>query len=152
MTRSVPPAARTTRRTGRLTGVVHRLDGNVSPEFRAFWTERHLASLVTLRADGTPHVVPVGVTLDLDATPPLARVICRGGSVKALNAAARGIAAVSQVDGRRWSTLEGDAVVRSDPAAVAEAERRYALRYRTPRPNPERVVIEIAVRRVLGPT
>ena len=130
--------------------MARQLDGNVSPEFRAFWTERHLASLVTLRADGTPHVVPVGVTLDLDAG--LARVICSGGSVKARNAAARGIAAVSQVDGRRWSTLEGDAVVRSDPAAVAEAERRYALRYRTPRPNPERVVIEIAVRRVLGPT
>ena len=122
----------------------------VSAQFRAFWTERHLASLVTLRADGTPHVVPVGVTLDLDADPPLARVICRSGSVKARNAAARGVAAVSQVGGRRWSTLEGDAVVRTDAAAVAEAERRYALRYREPRPNPERVVIEIAVRRVLG--
>jgi F420H(2)-dependent biliverdin reductase len=46
--------------------------------------------------------------------------------------------------------LEGDAVVRTDAAAVAEAERRYALRYRVPRPNPERVVVEIAVRRVLG--
>jgi PPOX class probable F420-dependent enzyme len=130
-------------------------DGNVSDVFRAFWTERHLASLVTLRADGTPHVVPVGVTLDLDdldagTGPPLARVICGGGSAKARNAAARGIAVVSQMDGRRWSTLEGDAVVRSDRAAVAEAERRYALRYRTPRPNPERVVVEIAVRRVLG--
>ena len=124
----------------------------VSAEFRAFWTERHLASLVTLRADGTPHVVPVGVTLDLDADPPLARVICRGGSVKACNAATRGIAAVSQVDGRRWSTLEGDAVVRTEPDAVADAECRYARRYRTPRPNPERVVIEIAVRRVLGLT
>jgi PPOX class probable F420-dependent enzyme len=128
--------------------VARDLDGDLSPEFRAFWTERHLASLVTLRADGTPHVVPVGVTLDVDAR--LARVICSRGSVKARNAAARGIAAVSQVDGRRWSTLEGDATVRDDPVAVAEAERRYALRYRTPRPNPERVVIEIAVRRVLG--
>ena len=94
--------------------------------------------------------MPVGVTLDLDASPPLARVICGGGSVKARNAAARGTAAVSQVDGRRWSTLEGDAVVRSDPAAVADAERRYALRYRVPRPNPERVVVEITIRRVLG--
>ena len=33
---------------------------------------------------------------------------------------------------------------------VAEAERRYAERYRTPRPNPERVVIEITVNRLLG--
>ncbi len=117
-------------------------------EFGAFWTERHLCVLVTLRADGTPHAVPVGVTLDVESR--LARVICRGGSVKARNAAARGLAVVSQVDGRRWSTLEGDAVVRAEPAAVADAERRYAQRYRIPRVNPERVVIEIAVRRVLG--
>ena len=94
--------------------------------------------------------MPVGVTLDLDAEPPVARVICRGGSAKARNVAARGVAVVSQVDGRRWSTLEGDAVVRVDPDSVTDAERRYALRYRTPRPNPERVVIEIAVRRALG--
>ena len=120
----------------------------VSEEFRTFWTERHLAVLVTLRADGSPHAVPVGVTLDVEAG--LARVICRGGSVKARNAAARGVAVVAQVDGRRWSTLEGTAVVRDEAATVAEAVRRYALRYRQPRPNPERVVIEIAVRRVLG--
>jgi hypothetical protein len=33
---------------------------------------------------------------------------------------------------------------------VARAERRYAARYREPRPNPDRVVIEIVVNRVLG--
>ncbi len=119
-----------------------------SAEFRTFWTERRLATLVTLRRDGSPHVVPVGVTLDVDAG--LARVICTGGTQKARNAAERGVAVVSQVDGRRWSTLEGDAVVRTDPAAVADAVARYALRYRQPRVNPERVVIEITVRQVLG--
>lgn len=123
------------------------LDG-VSAGFVEFWTERRIGTLVTLRADGSPHVVPVGVTLDLEEG--LARVICSRGSVKARNAARRGTAVVSQVDGRRWSTLEGTAVVREDRASVAEAERRYALRYRVPRENPERVVVEIAVRRVLG--
>lgn len=127
--------------------LVRTLD-DVSAEFAEFWTERRLCTLVTLRADGSPHVVPVGVTLDLDAG--LARVICSRGSVKARNAARRGTAAVSQVEGRRWSTLEGAAVVREDRASVAEAERRYALRYRVPRENPERVVIEIAVHRVMG--
>jgi hypothetical protein len=58
--------------------------------------------------------------------------------------------AVCQVDGRRWSTLEGVATVRDDPAAVADAVARYAARYRQPRCNPARVVIEIAVTRVLG--
>ncbi|MEV1329798.1 TIGR03618 family F420-dependent PPOX class oxidoreductase [Micromonospora costi] len=117
-----------------------------------FCRERHLATLTTLRADGTPHVVPVGVTLDPAAA--VARVITSAASRKARHVAAAGPqgapVAVCQVDGRRWLTIEGRAVVRTDPAAVAEAERRYAERYRTPRPNPERVVIEIRVTRVLG--
>jgi hypothetical protein len=55
------------------------------------------------------------------------------------------------VDGRRWATLEGRAVVSAERERVAEAERRYAERYgRTPRPNPARVVIEIALTRALG--
>ena len=58
--------------------------------------------------------------------------------------------AICQVDGPRWTTVEGRAVVRDAPAAVAEAERRYASRYRQPRPNPSRVVIEVTITRVLG--
>ena len=123
------------------------LDG-ASVALVGFWSERHLCTLVTLRRDGSPHVVPVGVTLDVEAG--LARVICSSGSQKARNVRACGVAVVSQVDGGRWSTLEGTAVVREDPEAVAEAVRRYALRYRQPRVNPERVAIEITVRRVLG--
>ena len=114
----------------------------------AFLAERHLASLTTLRADGSPHVVPVGFTYD--ATTGTARVITRRGSVKARNLAAGGRAVLCQVDGRRWLSLEGRARVRVDADAVAEAVRRYAQRYRRPRPNPERVAIEIAVDRILG--
>ncbi|GII96989.1 TIGR03618 family F420-dependent PPOX class oxidoreductase [Sinosporangium siamense] len=120
--------------------------------FREFWRERHLCTLTTLRPDGTPHVVPVGVTLDPETG--TARVIASGNSRKARNVSAAGaegaLVAVCQVDGRRWSTLEGRAVVRREPDEVAGAERRYAERYRAPRPNPSRVVIEIAVTRVLG--
>ncbi|MCE3551557.1 TIGR03618 family F420-dependent PPOX class oxidoreductase [Pseudonocardia sp. RS11V-5] len=124
----------------------------VSDDFRTFWAERRLGTLVTLREDGTPHVVPVGVTVDVEHG--LARVICRGGSQKARNVVAAGSdgarVAVSQAEGRRWSTLEGVAVVRDDPESVRDAEQRYAARYRVPRVNPERVVIEIRVDRVLG--
>lgn len=120
----------------------------VSAEFQEFWAERHLVTMVTLRADGTPHVVPVGATIDVEEG--VARVICRGGSQKAVNARATGRVVVSQVDGRRWSSLEGTARVLDDPAAVQDAEVRYARRYRTPRANPERVVVLITVDRVLG--
>ena len=119
-----------------------------SDEFLAFWGERHLCTLTTLRPDGTPHVVPVGVTYYPETA--TARVITHGASRKARNLRDGGVAVVCQVDGARWSTLEGAAVVRGDAAAVADAVRRYALRYREPRPNPERVVIEIQVTRFLG--
>lgn len=115
----------------------------------AFLEERHLATLTTLRADGSPHVVPVGVTFDpATAT---ARVITSGGSAKARHVRdGQSRVAVCQVDGRRWVTLEGTAVVRDDAASVADAEARYAQRYRQPRENPARVVVEISVDRVLG--
>ncbi|MBB5155630.1 pyridoxamine 5'-phosphate oxidase family protein [Saccharopolyspora phatthalungensis] len=125
---------------------------DVSEGFRRFWQERHLSTLTTVRRDGTPHVVPVGVTLDIEAA--TARVISSSTShkVRQIIAAGREGApvAVCQVDGRRWSTLQGRAVVRADPAAVADAERRYEQRYKKPRPNPSRVVIEISVTKALG--
>jgi PPOX class probable F420-dependent enzyme len=114
-----------------------------------FLTERHLATLSTLRADGSPHVVPVGFTWDAERR--LARVITSGGSVKARNAGRPGArAAVCQLEGRYWLTLEGPVQVLTGPEDVADAERRYATRYRPPRENPARVVLVIAVDKVLG--
>lgn len=121
---------------------------------RAFWRERHLCTLTTLRTDGRPHVVPVGATLDPEHG--LARVIASRSSLKVRHVAAAGPSgapvAICQVDGRRWSTVEGIAKVGETPAEVHEAERRYAERYRVPRPNPERVVLLVTVERVLGNT
>jgi PPOX class probable F420-dependent enzyme len=122
---------------------------DLAPELLVFLTERHLATLTTLRPDGSPHVVPVGVTFDPGTA--TARVITSGGSAKARHVrGGQARVAVCQVEGRRWLTLEGTAVVRDDAASVADAEARYARRYRQPRENPARVVIEIAVDRVLG--
>jgi PPOX class probable F420-dependent enzyme len=114
----------------------------------AFVVERHLATLTTVRSDGTPHVVPVGFTYDAAAG--TAWVICSGSSRKAANARAQGRAALCQVDGARWLTLEGTARVHDDSAVVADAVRRYAQRYREPRVNPERVALSITIDRVLG--
>ncbi|GAA1157575.1 PPOX class probable F420-dependent enzyme [Kitasatospora gansuensis] len=131
--------------------MAHDLDA-LGDSFHDFWRERHLATFTTLRPDGTPHVAPVGVSYDPETR--IARVISSGSSRKALNVLAAGEAglrvAVCQVDRARWCTLEGTAVVRSEPEAVAEAERRYTERYQTPRVNPARVAIEITVDRVLG--
>jgi F420H(2)-dependent biliverdin reductase len=113
-----------------------------------FLRERHLATLTTLRADGSPHVVPVGFTYDPEAR--LVRVITFASSQKARNAARGGRAAVSQLDGRRWLTLEGTARLVTDPARVAAAVCAYGVRYRQPRERADRVAIEITVERMLG--
>lgn len=121
---------------------------DLSASASEFVTERHLATLTTLRADGTPHVVAIGFTWDPEAG--IARVITDGSSIKARNVRRSGYAALSQVDGPRWLTLEGPAEVWTEPERVAEAEHRYARRYRTPRENPTRVVIAVRATRVLS--
>ncbi len=120
----------------------------LSDEAHRFLSEYHLGSLTTLRRDGSPHVVAVGFTIDVEGG--LARVITRRGSQKAANARRGGRAAVSHVDRGRWLTFEGAIRLLEDPDSVREGERRYALRYREPSPNPERVVLAIEVDRVLG--
>ncbi len=120
----------------------------LTPSMLAFLSERHLASLTTLRADGSPHVVPVGFSFD--ATENLVRIITFDNCTKVRNARRGGRAAVSQVDGGRWLTLEGTISATSDPDRVATAVNAYASRYQEPKVRPDRVAIEIIIDRVMG--
>ena len=122
----------------------------LSDAARAFLAERHLATLTTLRSDGSPHVVPVGFTFDDDRG--VVRVITFAAAAKAAHAGAGRRAAVCQVDGGRWLTFEGVASVSTDPADVAAAVAAYAMRYRQPKVRDDRVVVEIDVDKVMSNT
>lgn len=111
-----------------------------------FLAEYHLATLSTAGRDGRIHTVPVGITY----ADGVVRVIGSRGTQKFVNAERSGRASVCSVDRRRWLTFEGAAAVRTDARAVAIAVELYAQRYRQPRANPNRVVLEIIVERVLG--
>ena len=126
------------------------LDPHHLPEaVLAFLGERHLATLTTLRPDGSPHVVPVGCSYD--QTEQLVRIITFASSRKAAHAGLPGArAAVSQLDAGRWVTLEGPVEVTADPTRVARAMAGYAARYRQPGERADRVALEIRVERVLG--
>ena len=124
---------------------------DLTPEMLEFLRERHLATLTTLRPDGSPHVVPVGFTYDEDKQ--VVRVITFMPSQKAKHAQRGGRAVVSQVDGGRWLTLEGTvrlATRDNDNAEVSEACARYAQRYRQPKERDNRVAIIISVDRIMG--
>lgn len=112
----------------------------------AFLSEYHLATLSTIGRDGRVHSVPVGITY----RDGVVRVIGSRGSQKFLNVQRTGRASVNTVDGGRWISFEGPARISEDPADIALAVELYAARYRQPQPNPERVVLELTVERVLG--
>lgn len=59
-----------------------------SDNYLEFLSEYHLCTLTTLRPNGRPHVVPVGVTVDAAAG--VARVITRKSSRKVANILASG--------------------------------------------------------------
>ena len=123
---------------------------DLSPDHLAFLAERHLATLTTLGPDGRPHVVPVGFSFD--PAEHLVRIITFAHSTKVANlhTTPGGPAVVCQMDGGRWLSLEGRAVVTDDPARVAVAVAAYTERYRPPTERTNRVAIELTVDRVLG--
>jgi PPOX class probable F420-dependent enzyme len=121
---------------------------DLTPSQLEFMRENLLATLTTLRADGSPHVVPVGFTFDTDNN--IVRVITFAKSMKARHAAQGGRAVVSQVDRGRWITLEGTVQLRTEAEIVAKAVEAYAARYRQPKVREDRVVVEITVDKVMG--
>ena len=140
-----------------------RVPSELTADEVVFLVERHLATLTTLRSDGSPHVVPVGFSYD--AATATARVICSDGTQKVRNVEATGLpgstgpvgpvgpvgsVVLCQTAGADWLSLVGRGTVLRSSEAIAEGEARYAARYQAPAPNPHRVVIEIAVTQVLG--
>jgi len=121
---------------------------DITPDVAKFLTDRHLATLTTLRADGSPHVVPVGFTYNIESR--VVSIITFENSVKVRNADRGGRAAVSQVDGGRWLTLEGTVSTSRDPNVIRDAVDAYSRRYREPKERTDRVVIRISVDRILG--
>jgi len=121
---------------------------DLTPSQLEFMRENLLATLTTLRADGSPHVVPVGFTSDTDNN--IVRVITFAKSMKARHAAQGGRAVVSQDDRGRWLTLEGTVRLRTEADVVAKAVEAYAARYRQPKVREDRVVVEITIDKVMG--
>jgi F420H(2)-dependent biliverdin reductase len=114
-----------------------------------FLTEFHVAVMTTTRPDGSLHGAGIGFTYDLVTRQ--CWLIAQNDSVKVRNIIEGSRALVAQVEGSRWLSLEGKARVDDEPEVVAEAERRYAIRY-PGHGNPAvgRVAIIINVERIVG--
>ncbi|MEU6185744.1 PPOX class F420-dependent oxidoreductase [Nocardia sp. NPDC047038] len=132
-------------------GVQVTLQNHLSASAQDFLAKPLLATLSTIRPDGSLHAVPVRFTWDDDMR--LARVMTVASSRKARNLAANpgSRVALCQVADFRWITLEGTATVSDDPREVADGVSRYTRRYLSPPPDPPgRVVVTIAVDSVMA--
>ncbi|MXW41729.1 MAG: hypothetical protein F4138_00430 [Acidimicrobiia bacterium] len=124
---------------------------HLTDDMNRFLQDRHLATLTLLGPAGTLHVTPVGFTWD--SATAVARVITWSGAkkIRLLEQSGGGRAALCQVDGGRWVTLEGQARATADHQECADAVARYAARYSPPKDRgPDRRAIVIAVDKVLG--
>lgn len=122
--------------------------GTLDDDTVTFLTERHLSTLTTHRSDGSAHVAPVGFTYEVETR--TARVITWATAQRVANVGSGARVALCQVDGGRWLTLEGEAIVTDDPDRVAVAVEHYAQRYRQPGARDDRVAIEVTVDRIMG--
>jgi hypothetical protein len=113
-----------------------------------FLTAKHLATLTTLRPDGTPHVVPVGFTYV--ASERRIRIVTRSHSRKARNASAGSTGLVCQFDGGRWLTLQGQCELHTDEASTIRCGELYEARYGHPPRRPGWASLEIIVDRCFG--
>lgn len=138
--------SRTRRRGGCGIGDNQGVSIDLTPEGERFVTDYHLATLSTVGPGGLLHVVAVGFTL----ADGLVRIITSDGSQKVRNIERDARATVAQVAGPQWLSFAGHARVLREADAVARAVELYTSRYRPPRPNATRVVIELTPERVLG--
>jgi PPOX class probable F420-dependent enzyme len=97
----------------------------LTPEARAFLSERRFAALATINKDGTPQQSAMWYELDGDTI----LMNTAAGRVKQRNLARDPRASVCVVDGYRFVTVSGT-VELNDDQTVAQADiKRLAIRY-----------------------
>lgn len=90
-----------------------------------FWCEPRIATLATVRADGTPHLTPVKAMRDGDDL----LVLTRRRTVKARNVAARPSVSLAEHTRSSWATVEGRAEVSTEPDVLVRARDAYERRF-----------------------
>jgi PPOX class probable F420-dependent enzyme len=93
-----------------------------------FWTHPRLATLGTLRRDGSPHLVPVKCMRVGDEF----HVLTRPETVKVRNLAGAPRASLAEHTDTLWVTVEGAAHVSHDPELADAARAAYLARFGRP--------------------
>lgn len=122
------------------------LAASVPAELDGFWDVARVGTLGTVRADGSPHLVPVKVLRDGDDF----LVLTRARTVKVRNVLAHPAISLAEHTATTWATVEGRAEVSTDPDELARARAAYRRRFGEPDHAADCVLVVRPTRVLLG--
>ena len=121
---------------------------NLPKSIEEFLSTRAFGSLNSIDKTNNLHTAVVGFHFDKNKK--IIRIISQKKSIKVKNIIQNNNVALSQIRDNKWLSFIGTATIKYDQESIKLATNAYTLRYEKPSENPDRIAIEISVKKILG--
>ena len=121
---------------------------NLPKSIEEFLSTRAFGSLNSIDETNNLHTAVVGFHFDKNKK--IIRIISQKKSIKVKNIIQNNNVSLSQIRDNKWLSFIGTATIKYDQESIKLATDAYTLRYEKPSENPDRIAIEISVKKILG--
>ena len=121
---------------------------NLPDSIEDFLSTRAFGALNSIDETNNIHSAVVGFHFNMIDNK--IRIISQKNSKKVKNIKQNDHVSLSQIRENKWLSFIGTATIKYDEESIKQAMDAYTLRYEKPSENPNRVAIEISVKKILG--
>ena len=121
---------------------------NLPDSIEDFLSTRAFGELNSIDETNNIHTAVVGFHFNMIDNK--IRIISQKNSKKVKNIKQNDHVSISQIRENKWLSFIGTATIKYDEESIKQAMDAYTLRYEKPSENPNRVAIEISVKKILG--
>ncbi len=121
---------------------------NLPDSIEDFLSTRAFGALNSIDETNNIHTAVVGFHFNMIDNK--IRIISQKNSKKVKNIKQNDHVSLSQIRENKWLSFIGTATIKYDEESIKQAMDAYTLRYEKPSENPNRVAIEISVKKILG--
>ena len=121
---------------------------NLPDSIDDFLSTRAFGALNSIDETNNIHTAVVGFHFNMIDNK--IRIISQKNSKKVKNIKQNDHVSLSQIRENKWLSFIGTATIKYDEESIKQAMDAYTLRYEKPSENPNRVAIEISVKKILG--
>ena len=121
---------------------------NLPDSIEDFLSTRAFGALNSIDETNNIHTAVVGFHFNMIDNK--IRIISQKNSKKVKNIKQNDHVSLSQIRENKWLSFIGTAKIKYDEESIKQATDAYTLRYEQPSENPDRVAIEISVKKILG--